>query len=120
MIHVEAIREFCLSLPGATEDFPFDEQTLAFRVMGKIFGLMALEKEKPTINLKCHPKIATQLRERYTGVKPGFHMNKTHWNTVVADGSFGQKELHHWIRHSYELVVAALPKRQREALLSDL
>jgi len=116
MPNVEDIRSYCLSLPGATEDFPFDQETLAFRIKGKIFGLMSLEKDLPTINLKCHPDVAIQLREKYSGVKPGYHMNKTHWNTVVADGSFGTKELHHWINHSYELIVAGLPKKLREEL----
>lgn len=116
MLNVEDIRTYCLNKKGVTEDFPFDSETLVFRVMGKIFGLMSLEKELPTINLKCDPVMAEKLREQYTGVQPGYHMNKKHWNTVVADGSFGMKELQHWINHSYELVVAGLPKSKREEL----
>ena len=117
-MNIEALRQCCLSLPAATEDMPFDDQTLAFRVMNKIFALMGLEYEIATINLKCDPERAIELREQYPdAVKAGYHMNKKHWNTVVCEGtSLSDKEIQAQIRHSYELIVKGLKKAEKEAL----
>ncbi len=109
---IEAIREFCLTMPETTESFPFDDVTLVFKVGGKMFALLQIEGEV-SINLKCSPDLAIELRERYSSVQPGYHMNKTHWNTVLLDGSVADKLIKEWIDHSYWLVVSGLPKRIR-------
>jgi predicted DNA-binding protein (MmcQ/YjbR family) len=111
----EALRQFCLSLPATTESFPFDEQTLVFKVAGKMFALVDVDQFE-SINLKCEPERAAQLREQYEAVLPGYHMNKKHWNTVLLNGSLPNKLLKELITHSYQLVVAGLPKRVREEL----
>ena len=112
---IEEIREYCLSKLGTTESFPFDEDTLVFKVMGKIFCLTSLS-EPNRINLKCDPEKAVDLRERYECVLPGYHMNKKMWNTVVIDGSVSKKLLQEWIDHSRDEVIAKLPKKDRELL----
>lgn len=112
---IEEIREYCLSKLGTTESFPFDEDTLVFKVMGKIFCLTSLS-EPNRINLKCDPEKAVDLRERYECVLPGYHMNKKMWNTVVIDGSVSKKLLQEWIDHSWDEVIAKLPKKDRELL----
>lgn len=100
---IELLREHCLSKPGATEGFPFGEDTLVFKVNGKIFALANLEGD-PSVNLKCDPSLALELRERYASVIPGYHMNKKHWNTVLLDGTIPDKEVFSWIDHSYNLI----------------
>lgn len=114
-MHIEAFREFCLSLPASTEDFPFDEQTLVFKVGGKMFALTNVDLFE-SINLKCEPGKAVELREKYEGVLPGYHMNKKHWNTILTDGSIPDMLLQEWTRDSYKLVVAGLPGKIRESL----
>jgi predicted DNA-binding protein (MmcQ/YjbR family) len=121
-MNIEDLRDYCLSKSGATEDFPFDEHTIAFKVMGKLFALTSLKKWEAgdhSLNLKCDPKKAIEYRELYPDeVFPGYHMNKKHWNTVVVDGpQLSSKFIRHLINHSYELVVSKLPKSKREALL---
>ena len=108
-MHVESLREYCISKPEVTESFPFDDVTLVFKVAGKMFALVNLDGEL-SINLKCNPTLAIELREMYSTVLPGYHMNKTHWNTVIIDGSVSDKLICDWIDHSYWLVVASLPK----------
>lgn len=115
MIDLESIREYCLSKPGTTEDLPFDEETLAFRVAGKIFALCDISNFE-SMNLKCDPERAVELRERYSGIIPGYHMNKTHWNTVSADGSVPRELFLELIDHSYDLIRASLPKKMRDTL----
>lgn len=115
-MNLEDIRTYCLQKPGVTEEFPFDNDTLVFKVMGKIFALIPLESEDLRMNLKCEPDLAQELRTRYTGVLPGYHMNKTHWNTVVMDGSFSSQQLLQWIDHSYALIVSRLPKKHKNQL----
>lgn len=115
-MNIEEFREYCLSKKGTTEEFPFDEFTLVFKVMGKIFALTDIESRPLSFNLKCDPEKAVLLRDSYSCVQPGYHMNKKHWNTVVADGSVPGKLLMEWIDHSYNQVVAGLPKKVREAL----
>ncbi len=107
---LEAFRQYCLSLPAVTEDFPFDENVLVFKVVGKIFVLTDVNTFE-SINLKCDPELAIELRERYASVLPGYHMNKKHWNTVLMDGSISNKLMMEWTKHSYDLVVASLSKK---------
>lgn len=114
-MHIEAFREYCLSLPAVTEEFPFGEETLVFKVGGKMFALTDIDLFQ-SINLKCDPEKAVELRELYDGVLPGYHMNKKHWNTVLADGSIPDHLLKEWTKESYDLVVATLPKKVRESL----
>ena len=118
-MNVEAFREYCLKKAGVTEDSPFGPEHLVFKVGGKMFALLAFEDVPPTANLKCDPDLALELRDRYDEVRPGYHMNKKHWNTVQIDGAIPQQELTHMIDHSYELVVTSLPKAQRERLASS-
>ena len=114
----ESLREYCLSLPATTEAFPFDEQTLVFKVKEKMFALTNVDSFT-SINLKCDPERAVALREQYSSILPGYHMNKKHWNTVLLDGSLGESMLKDLILHSYQLVVAGLPKKVREALETE-
>ena len=115
-MNIEEIRHYCLSKKGATESFPFDDKTLVFKVMGKMFALAALEYNPPSINLKCDPERAEELREEYSGVEPGYHMNKKHWNTVVFDDSIDDELAKGWIDDSYELIVISLNKKLKTEL----
>ena len=115
-MNIELIREYCLSKKGVSEEFPFDEDTLVFKVMGKIFLLASLEKIPLQVNLKCNPEEAGELRERYDAVIPGYHMNKKHWNTVVIENSIPPREIFSWIDNSYNLVVNGLKKSEKEEL----
>lgn len=116
-MNIEQFRAYCLSKPGTSEDFPFDEVTLCLRVMGKIFAIAGLDAERLEVALKCDPDHAVELRERYAEVRPGWHMNKKHWNTVDFEGSLEPSLLRHLIDHSYEQVVKTLKKAEREGLL---
>src|SRR5258707_9615717 len=107
---LESFREYCLSKPAATEDMPFGEDVLVFRVGGKMFALASLDEVPATANLKCDPDLALELRDRYEQVRPGYHMNKKHWNTVDIEGGIPDAELRKMIDHSYDLVVNTLPK----------
>lgn len=111
-MNVEILREYFLSKDKATESLPFDDETLVFKVMDKMFGLMSLEGDL-SINLKCDPEEALTLREQYPAVIPGYHMNKKHWNTVMIDGTIEEDLIRKWIDDSYELVVAKLNRFQR-------
>jgi predicted DNA-binding protein (MmcQ/YjbR family) len=102
-MNIELIREYCIKKPEVNEGFPFGEDTLVFKVKGKIFALANLGGDL-SINLKCDPSLALELRERYPSVTPGYHMNKKHWNTVILDGSIPDKEVYSMIDHSYSLV----------------
>ena len=108
-MNIEEFREYCMSKPGVTEEFPFDEVTLVFKVAGKVFVLTNLDGDW-SLNLKCDPERAIELREQYPAIQPGYHMNKVHWNTVMMDGSLSQKLILELIDHSYQLVVDKLPK----------
>jgi predicted DNA-binding protein (MmcQ/YjbR family) len=110
-------RECCLAKRGATEGTPFGEDVLVFKVGGKMFALVALDEIPATANLKCDPDLALELRDRYEQVRPGYHMNKKHWNTVEIEGGISDTELRKMIDHSYELVVKSLPKAARSKLL---
>jgi predicted DNA-binding protein (MmcQ/YjbR family) len=115
LMNIETFREYCLSRKGVTEEFPFDQETLVFKVLGKIFALTDVDLFE-SINLKCDPERVPELRERFPAVQPGYHMNKKHWNTIVMDGSIPDSLLREWIDHSYDLVVAGLPRKLREQL----
>lgn len=116
IMNIEQIREYCAKKNGVTEEFPFDEETLVFKVMGKIFLLASLDSIPLQINLKCDPEKAIELREEYEAVQPGYHMNKKHWNTIMIDGSISGQKIFEWIDHSYNLVVAGLKKSDLEKL----
>ena len=112
---LDAIRAHCLCMPDeVSEDMPFGDGVLVFRRRTKIFLLAMLDAVPPTVNLKCDPARAVELRERYDGVRPGYHMNKKHWNTVVLDGSVPDREVLAMVDHSYDLV-AARPARTRRS-----
>lgn len=111
-MNVEEIREYCLNKKATTESFPFDEVTLVFKVMNKMFALINLDGEL-RLNLKCDPEEAIRLREKYTEVTPGYHMNKRMWNTILIDGFISDKLIKYWIDHSYDLIVESLPKKLR-------
>jgi len=115
-MNVEEFRNYCLSKKGVTEEFPFDEVTLVFKVMGKMFALTGLEQIPPKANLKCDPERAIELREMYPEITPGYHMNKKHWNTVNISGNLPTNLLQELIDHSYELVVSGLTKKLKTAL----
>ena len=114
-MNIEDVREYCLSKKGVTEDLPFGDDTLVFRVMNKIFVLTNLEGELH-INLKCNPVKAIELREEYPAIIPGYHMNKQHWNTLIMDGSLNRKLVFSLIDHSYNLIVDSLPGVKKEEL----
>jgi predicted DNA-binding protein (MmcQ/YjbR family) len=105
-----AFREYCLNKPGAVEETPFGPDTLVFKVGGKIFAITALDEIPARANLKCDPDLALELRDRYEQVTPGYHMNKKHWNTIDIEAGIRDAEIRKMIDHSYELVVASLPK----------
>ena len=110
-MNIEEFRDYCLSKKGVTEDFPFDEQTLVFKVMGKMFALSGLERLPPQVNLKCNPERAMELREEYDGdIIPGYHMSKVHWNTLMLQ-SLPSKLIFELTDHSYDLVVSKFTKK---------
>ncbi len=107
------LREYCLSKPGATEGAPFGPDVLVFKVGGKMFALAALDEVPTRVNLKCDPDLALDLRDRYEQVRPGYHLNKKHWNTVEIEAGIPAVELRRMIDHSYKLVIKNLPKAVR-------
>ncbi len=117
-MNIEEFRKYCLDKRGVKEEFPFDETTLVFKVMGKMFALTDLEGDF-SANLKCDPEEAIDLREKYTAVRPGYHMNKRHWNTISDDGSVSNEQIFKWVDNSYILVVDKL-SRIKKAELANL
>ncbi|AWX44990.1 hypothetical protein HME9304_01997 [Flagellimonas maritima] len=116
-MNIEEFRNHCLNKKGVTEEFPFDETTLVFKVMGKMFALISLKRLPPQCNLKCDPERAVQLREQYDGdILPGYHMSKTHWNTLLLD-NLPPILIVELLNHSYDLVVSGLTKKLKEELL---
>lgn len=117
-MNVEELRGICLAKKGVTEEFPFDAHTLVFKVMGKMFALIALERLPPQCNLKCDPERAIELREEYDGaITPGYHMSKKHWNTLFLE-SLPPGIIKDLVDHSYDLVVEGLTKKLKEQLHS--
>jgi predicted DNA-binding protein (MmcQ/YjbR family) len=110
------LREWCLERPGAFEDFPFTAEHSVFKVEGKMFALSALEREPLEVSVKCEPELAVELRNSYPAIRPGYHLNKRHWNTITLDDSLPDQLVRDLIEDSYDLVVSALPKRVREKL----
>ncbi|MFN0035968.1 MAG: MmcQ/YjbR family DNA-binding protein [Saprospiraceae bacterium] len=113
---IEQFREYCLAKKASSEDFPFGPETLVLRVGGKIFALTGLDSAAFSVNLKCDPDRAVELREQHPEIQPGWHMNKKHWNTVDFEGGLDRKMLRDLIDHSYDLVAKSLKKAEREAL----
>jgi predicted DNA-binding protein (MmcQ/YjbR family) len=115
-MNLEEIREYCLSKPGVTEGFPFNDTALVFKVGGKMFALLDLSDDSRGISLKCDPDLAIELREQYPDVTPAWHFNKQHWNGVNLKGNISDAQLKEWINHSYLIVVNSLPKSKKETL----
>ncbi|MBC8111020.1 MAG: MmcQ/YjbR family DNA-binding protein [Verrucomicrobia bacterium] len=115
-MNLETLRQYCLTKEGASEDMPFDDNILCFRVLNKIFALTDFTSNPTSVNLKCDPEKVILLREQYNCVIPGYHMNKKHWNTVILDDSVTDTLVQRWIDDSYILVVKTLSKSQKQNL----
>ena len=115
-MNIEEFRVYCLSKKYVTESFPFDEQTLVFKVANKMFALSGLEHKPSTVNLKCNPERAIELRDEFSDIIPGFHMSKKHWNTITIEGGISNNLILELIDHSYELVVKGLTKKLQKEL----
>jgi predicted DNA-binding protein (MmcQ/YjbR family) len=116
MMNIELIRKYCLKKKAVSESFPFGENTPVYKVAGKIF-LIANITTPASINLKCDPEKASELREEFDAVTPGYHMNKLHWNTVLLENSIPDTIILNWINDSYNLVVEGLPKKDKIIIL---
>ncbi|MDL4816153.1 MmcQ/YjbR family DNA-binding protein [Actinomadura opuntiae] len=114
----DRVLDECTAKAGAVEDYPFGDQVAVFKVFGRMFALVSLGPPPGSVSLKCDPGLALDLRARHAAITPGYHLNKRHWNTVALDGSVPDDELRELIDHSYDLVVARLPKVQRNELTS--
>jgi predicted DNA-binding protein (MmcQ/YjbR family) len=112
----DEVLEFCATFPEAVEDFPFGDEVSVFKVRGRMFASVMLDGSPGFVNLKCDPDLALELRARHRAVRPGYHANKRHWNSVDLDGSVERDEQREMIEHSYNLVVGALPRAQRDQL----
>ena len=112
---LESFRKYCISKPGVTEEMPFDNETLVYKVVGKMFALANTICDL-NITLKCDPEKAIELRASYPSVQPGYHMSKVHWNTIYIDGSIDDQDIYEWIDHSYSLIVEKLTRKEKEAL----
>lgn len=115
-MNLEELREYCISLKGVTEHFPFDDVSLVLKVQGKMFALIPLDNPETQIALKCDPEKAIALREQYDCITPAYHFNKKHWNSVRIDPAISTKMLRELILHSYDLVVAGLPQKLKQEL----
>lgn len=113
---ISELREYCRIKKGVSEELPFGDDVPVFKVMGKMFALVPLLVDVPSINLKCLPDVSIERRARYEAAQPAFHMNKQHWITAVCDGSIPTKELQEWIDNSYEIVVQKLTKAKQKEL----
>ena len=119
-MNIEEFRDYCLSKNQVTESFPFDEETLVFKVAGKMFALVGLERHPLTVSLKCDAEKALELREEHEEIMPGYHMNKMLWNSVIIDGNLSHKLIRELIDDSYNLVVKGLTKKQRKEFGFDV
>ncbi|MBI3235216.1 MAG: MmcQ/YjbR family DNA-binding protein [Bacteroidetes bacterium] len=115
-MNIEQLRDFCIAKKSVTEEFPFDSETLVFKVKGKAFVLANIENFE-SLNVKCDPEKAIELREEHDAIIPGFHMNKKHWNTIKVDGTLSDKFIFEQVNHSYEQVVKGLPLKIQKELL---
>ncbi|MCE3007602.1 MAG: MmcQ/YjbR family DNA-binding protein [Bacteroidetes bacterium] len=116
MKELDTLQAYALAKPGSEPTMPFGDDALVLKVRGKIWMIIRLDSTPLYISVKCDPAQALELRARYAAVQPGYHLSKKHWNTICLDGSLPDVELRHWIDHSYELVVSALPKKERDTL----
>ncbi|MFC1898441.1 MmcQ/YjbR family DNA-binding protein [Candidatus Cloacimonadota bacterium] len=116
-MNLKQLRKHLSSKPGAYEDFPFDDVTMVLKVGKKMFALISLDNDPLNINLKCDPILAVELRQLYPAVIPGYHMNKTHWNTVILDGSIPDKIIKKMINDSYDLVFKTLTRKEKNKVL---
>lgn len=114
-MYIDEFRDYCIAKKGVTEETPFGPDTLVMKVMNKMFALTGLDTYE-FINLKCEPEYAAELREREPGITPGWHMNKTHWNSVKVDGTVSDQLIKELIDHSYNLIVDSLPKKLKQEL----
>jgi predicted DNA-binding protein (MmcQ/YjbR family) len=112
-MNIEELHDYCLSLKGVTESFPFDDVSLVMKVEGKMFALIPLDESELKIALKCDPGKAVELRERYTSVEPAYHFNKKYWNTICLNDDMNDKEVKFWIRHSIDEVMKKLSLKIR-------
>ncbi|MBJ7881508.1 MmcQ/YjbR family DNA-binding protein [Gelidibacter salicanalis] len=119
-MNIQQLHAYCMSKKGVTEDFPFDADTLVFKVLGKMYALIGLKKweaGQKAINLKCDAEYAEELRAEYPTIQPGYHMSKKHWNTIdLTTDEISPKFLSQLIDHSYDMVVKGMPKTMRESL----
>src|SRR5215212_7582856 len=115
-VNAAELRRCCLGHSGATEDFPFRPDVSVFKVAGKMFALSMLDRTPLEVSVKCEPDLAVQLRDSYGAIRPGYHLNKRHWNTITLDGTLSDQLVRDLIEDSYDLVVSALPKRVRDQL----
>ncbi|MBT4512963.1 MAG: MmcQ/YjbR family DNA-binding protein [Chloroflexi bacterium] len=113
-----SLRRYCLQKKRATDDLPFGEDALVIKVANKMFALIMTGNETPSVNLKCDPALALELRRKYPVITPGYHMNKQHWNTVLLDGNLPEEQILQMVDHSYDLVVKGLKKSDRDLLES--
>ena len=113
-MNIEELREYCLSIKGATECLPFDDVSLVLKVCNKMFALIPLDLPIVTIAVKCDPEKAVELREHFSCVEPAYHFNKKHWNTIVLNRDMTDEDVKYWIRHSVDEVLAKLPKKVKE------
>jgi len=111
---IETFRTYCLTKKAVEESFPFDEHTLVFKLMGKIFAILPLDEPNPRANLKADPDLSTELRERHPQIIPGIHMNKKHWNTIMLDEGLDDALIRELIDHSYQLILDKLPKKSKD------
>jgi predicted DNA-binding protein (MmcQ/YjbR family) len=111
-MNIETIRNYCLQKPNVEETLPFGPDVIVFKVNNKVFLLLPLDTEVLQFNVKCDPELALELREQYTSVLPGYHMNKKHWNTIMVDGSVSSAKIKEWIDHSYSLITESRNKQQ--------
>ena len=115
-MNIEILREYCISKRGVTEEFPFNDTALVFKVAGKMFALLDLSEDNRGLTLKCDPGLALELREQYIEVTPAYHFNKKHWNGIKLTGNISDCHIKKWIDHSYKIVIDTLPKSKRESL----
>lgn len=119
-MNIEQLRDYCIQKKEVTEAFPFDDNVLVFKVLGKVFlltGMDSWEKGEAAVNLKCDPDYALELRDNYESIEPGYHMNKKHWNTIrIFQGELSSKLLLELIDHSYDMVIKSMPKKMRSQL----
>ena len=114
-MNIEELREYCLSIEGTEECLPFDDVTLVYKVMGKMFALIPLDRDLLSISVKCDPEKAIELRERYAAVEAAYHFNKKYWNTIYPNQDMDDKEIKKWIRHSVDEIIRKLPLVKQKA-----